>query len=109
LLGFGVVALGSTFAGAYPAWTQSATPPGIALRPATPKTPNALSRAPLHFLPLVLRQTVRNLLRTPGRSLSTALGMVAGSMMVFSALAMWDTLNVRFDDYYRSNAFDLRV
>lgn len=109
LLGFGVVALGSTFAGAYPAWTQSATPPGIALRPAAPKTPNAVSRVALHFLPLALRQTVRNLLRTPGRSLSTALGMVAGSMMVFSALAMWDTLNVRFDDYYRSNAFDLRV
>lgn len=109
LLGFVIVAAGSTFAGAYPAWAESATPPGIALRPAAPKTPNAISRIPLNFLPLALRQTVRNLLRTPGRSLSTALGMMAGSMMIFSSLAMWDTLDVRFDDYFRANHYDLRV
>ncbi|MBI5958218.1 MAG: FtsX-like permease family protein, partial [Chloroflexi bacterium] len=109
LLGFFVVAAGSTFAGAYPAWVQSATPPGIALRPAAPKTPNAISRMKLNFLPLVLRQTLRNLLRTPGRSISAALGMAAGSMMMFSALAMWDTLDKGFSGYYRSNEFDLRV
>ncbi len=109
LLGFVIVVLGSTFAGVYPAWTQSATPPGIALRPATPKTPNALSRMPLGFLPLALRQTVRNLLRAPGRSIGTALGILAGAMMIFSALAMWDTMNVRFAEFFDANAYDLRV
>jgi putative ABC transport system permease protein len=109
LLGIGIVVLGSTFAGVYPAWVQSATPPGIALRPATPKTPNALSRIPLGFLPLALRQTVRNLLRAPGRSLSTALGMMAGAMMIFSALAMWDTMNVRFGEFFDANVYDVRV
>lgn len=109
VLGIVIVVTGSTFAGAYPAWAQSATPPGIALRPATPKTPNALSRIPLGFLPLALRQTIRNLLRAPGRSLSTALGVVAGAMMMFSALAMWDTMNVRFGEFFDANAYDLRV
>jgi putative ABC transport system permease protein len=109
LLGFVIVVLGSTFAGIYPAWTQSATPPGIALRPATPKTPNALSRLPLGFLPLALRQTVRNLLRAPGRSIGTALGILSGAMMMFSALAMWDTMNVRFGEFLDANAYDLRV
>jgi putative ABC transport system permease protein len=109
LLGLVVIVAGSTFAGAYPVWVQSATPPGIALRPAAPRTPNVISRVPLGFLPLAVRQTVRNLLRTPGRSLGTALGMMAGSMMMFSALAMWDTLNSCFGDYFRANAFDLRV
>lgn len=109
LLGIVIVVLGSTFAGAYPAWAQSATPPGIALRPATPSTPNALSRIPLGFLPMTLRQTLRGLLRSPGRSLSTALGMVAGAMMIFSALAMWDTMNVRFGEFFDANTYDLRV
>jgi putative ABC transport system permease protein len=109
LLGFVIVVLGSTFAGVFPAWTQSATPPGIALRPATPKTPNAVSRIPLGFLPLALRQTVRNLLRAPGRSMGTALGILAGAMMMFSALAMWDTMNVRFGEFFDANAYDLRV
>jgi putative ABC transport system permease protein len=109
LLGFVIVVAGSTFAGAYPAWAESATPPGIALRPATPKTPNAISRLPLGFLPLALRQAMRNLLRTPGRSLSAALGMMAGAMMIFSALAMWSTMNVRFGEFFDANAYDLRV
>jgi putative ABC transport system permease protein len=109
LLGFGIVVLGSTLSGAYSAWVQSGTPPGIALRPATPKTPNALSRAGLRFLPLVVRQTIRNLLRAPGRSLSTALGVMAGSMMLFSALALWDTMDYNFGTYYIANAYELRV
>jgi len=109
LLGFAVIVVGSTFAGAYPVWVQSATPPGIALRPATPRMPNAISRVPLSWLPLTVRQAVRNLLRTPGRSLGTALGMLAGTMMIFSSLAMTDTLNSCFGDYFRANAFDLRV
>lgn len=109
LLGFAIVVTGSTLAGAYPAWAQSATPPGVALRPATPKTPNALSRVKLGFLPLPVRQGVRNLLRAPGRSIGTALGIMAGSMMLFSALALWDTMDVNFDNYFASTAFDVRV
>jgi putative ABC transport system permease protein len=109
LLGFVIVVLGSTFAGAYPAWVQSATPPGIALRPMVPKMPNALSRARLRLLPPVLRRVVRNMLRVPGRSLSTALGVVAGAMMIFSSFALWDTLQSNFKDYFGSSAFDLRI
>ncbi|NDJ75493.1 MAG: ABC transporter permease [Chloroflexi bacterium] len=63
LLGFVIVAAGSTVAGAYPAWVQSRTPPGVALRPATPKTPNAISQLRLRFLPPVLRRAVRGILR----------------------------------------------
>ena len=109
LLGVVIVVIGATFAGAYPAWAQSATPPGIALRPATPKTPSTLSRASLGWLPLVLRKPARNLLRAPGRSLGTVLGLIAGAMMLFSALTLWDSLAKSFDDYYASNDFDLRV
>lgn len=109
LLGLAIVATGTTIAGAYPAWAQSATPPGIALRPATPKTPNALSRARLGFLPGPLRWAIRNLLRAPGRTLGTAVGVIAGAMMLFSALAMWDTLNDNFGTYFEAAAYDLRV
>jgi len=109
LLGFAVAVLGSTFAGMYPAWVQSATPPGIALRPAAPKTPNVVSRLQMRFLPSPLRWAIRNLLRVPGRSLSTALGVIAGSMMIFSSLALWDTMLINFDDYFSASAFDLRV
>lgn len=109
LLGFALVVVGSTIAGAYPAWAQSATPPGIALRPATPSTPNILSRTSLRFLPLPVRQTIRNLLRAPGRSLSTAVGVLVGSMMLFSALALWDTMDFSFGTYFEGNDFDLRV
>lgn len=108
-LGVAIAVTGTTLAGAYPAWSQSATPPGVALRPATPKTPHAISRLPLNFLPMVLRQTLRNLLRTPGRAIGTALGVIAGAMMVFSALAMWDTMNVRFGEFFDAHQFDLRV
>ncbi len=108
-LGFGIVLAGSTFAGAYPAWAQSSTPPGIALRPATPKTPNVVSRAGLGFLPLPVRQAIRNLLRTPGRSLSTALGVMAGALMIFACFALWDTMQETFRDYFAISQYDLRV
>jgi putative ABC transport system permease protein len=109
LLGFLIVVAGSTLAGAYPAWVQSGTAPGIALRPAVPQTPNALSRLRLGFLSLPLRQAVRNLLRAPGRAVGTALGVMAGSMMMFSAVALWDTTTTTFNAYYDATAFDLRV
>ena len=108
-LGFGIVLAGSTFAGAYPAWTLSGTPPGIALRPAAPKTPNAVSRAGLRFLPVPVRQAIRNLLRTPGRSLSTALGVMAGALMIFACFALWDTMAITFRDYFAINEYDLRA
>jgi putative ABC transport system permease protein len=109
LAGFAVVVLGTTLAGAYPAWVESGTPPGVALRPPAPRTPSALSRLPLGFLPLALRQALRNLLRVPGRSLGTLLGVMAGSVMVFSAIAILSTLNSSFDSYYASGQFDLRL
>ncbi len=109
LLGLAISVVGSTFAGMYPAWVQSATPPGIALRPATPKTPNAISRLQMRRLPAPLRWAVRNLLRVPGRSFSTALGIVAGALMIFSSFALWDTLARAFSDYYDASTFDLRV
>lgn len=109
VLGLVIVTLGSTLSGVYPAWSMSGTPPGVALRPAAPKTPNALSRIKLAWLPLPIRQAIRNLLRAPGRAAGTALGVMAGAMMVFSALAMWDTLQVNFDDFFASTAYDVRV
>lgn len=109
LLGFAVAVIGSVIAGIYPAWTESATPPGVALRPAAPNTPNVISRIQLNFLPRLLRQTIRGILRVPGRSLATALGVMAGAMMVFSAFAMWDSFTTRFDQYYDAHRFDLRV
>ncbi|CAG0934632.1 hypothetical protein TFLX_03602 [Thermoflexales bacterium] len=109
LLGYGVIVLSTTLAGVYPAWKESGTPPGIALRPPTPKTPSGLSRIPLGRLPLTLRQTVRNLLRVPGRSLGTALGVMVGAMMVFSSVVLLDTTIRNFDTYYAVGQFDLRA
>jgi putative ABC transport system permease protein len=109
LFGFAVVSLGATLAGAYPAWAESGTPPGVALRPPTPRTPSAISRLPLNSLPLGLRQALRNLLRVPGRSLGTILGVMAGSVMVFSAMAILSTTDTSFEAYYASGAFDLRL
>jgi putative ABC transport system permease protein len=109
LLGFGVVVIGTTLAGAYPAWAESGTPPGIALRPPTPRTPNVVSRLSLGFLPLFLRQTLRNILRAPGRSLATALGVMMGTVMVFAAVGLVDSMDFSFNDYFRSNRYDLRV
>lgn len=109
LLGLGIVVLGTTLAGAYPAWTESGTPPGIALRPPTPRTPNAVSRLSLSFLPLFLRQTLRNLLRSPGRSLATALGVMMGTVMVVAAVGLVDSMDFSFSDYFGSNRYDLRL
>lgn len=109
LLGYGVIVLSTTLAGVYPAWKESGTPPGIALRPPTPKTPSGLSRIPLGRLPVTLRQTVRNLLRVPGRSLGTALGVMVGAMMVFSSVVLLDTTILNFDTYYKVGQFDLRA
>lgn len=109
LLGYGAIVAGTTLAGIYPAWKESGTPPGIALRPPTPKTPSGLSRIPLGRLPLPLRQTVRNLLRVPGRSLGTALGVMVGAIMVFSAVVLLDTTILNFDTYYAVGQFDLRA
>ncbi|MEW5869956.1 MAG: FtsX-like permease family protein [Chloroflexota bacterium] len=108
-LGFAIVAAGSTLAGAYPAWRESGTPPGIALRPPAPRSPSAISRLRLRLLPLALRQVLRNLLRVPGRSLGTALGVMAGSMMIFSSLAIIDSVKISFEDYYLSGSYDLRL
>ncbi|RPH58108.1 MAG: FtsX-like permease family protein, partial [Chloroflexi bacterium] len=109
LLGFGIVVVGTTLAGAYPAWAESGTPPGIALRPPTPRTPSAVSRLSLAFLPLSLRQTLRNILRSPGRSLATALGVMMGTVMVFAAVGLVDSMDFSFSDYFGSNRYDLRL
>lgn len=109
LLGFVVIAGGTTLAGVYPAWKESGTPPGIALRPPTPSTPSGLSRIPLGRLPLPLRQALRNLLRVPGRSLGTAFGVMVGAMMVFSSLALLDTTILNFETYFAVGKFDLRA
>ncbi len=109
LLGFAVAVIGSIIAGIYPAWTESATPPGVALRPAAPTTPSVISRLQLNFLPRTLRQSIRGILRVPGRSLATAFGVMAGAIMIFSAFAMWDSFNTRFDQYYDAHTFDMRV
>jgi putative ABC transport system permease protein len=109
LLGYALVVSGTTLAGVYPAWKESGTAPGIALRPPTPKTPSGLSRIPLGQLPLPLRQAIRNLLRVPGRSLGTAIGVMAGAMMIFSALALLDTTILNFETYYAVGQFDLRA
>lgn len=109
LLGFAVAVIGSTLAGVYPAWVESATSPGVALRPVAPKKPNKLSQMRLLFLPMALRQALRNLFRVPGRSISTALGVILGAMMIFSAFSMWDTTERGFADYFDSMAYDLRI
>lgn len=109
LLGFAVATIGSTLSGIYPAWIESATPPGIALRPAAPKTPGQLSRLSLPFLPRIMRQAVRNTFRVPGRSLNTALGVGLGAVMIFAAFGLWDTTETGFGAYFDSNAFDLRI
>lgn len=110
LLGFVIAVVGATLAGIYPAWKESATPPGIALRPATPNNPGQLSQmAAVPFFPLPVRQALRNLLRSPGRSLSTALGVALGAMMIFSTYAMWDSFNPSLADYYAAYDFDMRV
>jgi putative ABC transport system permease protein len=109
MLGFIGIVLGTTLAGVYPAWKESGTPPGIALRPPTPSTPSGLSRIPLGGLPLPLRQTLRNLLRVPGRSLGTAFGVALGAMMVFSSLTILDTTISNFEVYYAIGQYDLRA
>jgi putative ABC transport system permease protein len=109
LFGLGVVVAGTTLAGAYPAWAESGAPPGIALRPPTPRTPNGVSRLSLGFLPLFLRQTLRNILRSPGRSLGTALGVMMGAVMVFAAVGLVNAMDFSFNDYFGSNRYDLRV
>ena len=109
LLGFVIIVTGTTLAGAYPAWTESGTPPGIALRPPTPRTPSAVSRLSLVFLPLFLRQTLRNILRSPGRSLATALGVMMGTVMVVAALGLVDSMDFSFSDYFGSNRYDLHL
>ena len=109
LLGLGVIVAGTTLAGAYPAWVESGTPPGIALRPPTPRTPSGVSRLSLGFLPLFLRQTLRNILRAPGRSLATALGVMMGTVMVFAAVELVDSMDFSFNDYFSSNRYDLRL
>jgi putative ABC transport system permease protein len=109
LLGLGIMMLGTTLAGAYPAWAESGTPPGIALRPPTPRTPSAVSRLSLGFLPLFLRQTLRNILRSPGRSLATALGVMMGMVMVVAAVGLVDAMDFSFSDYFGSNRYDLRL
>jgi len=109
LLGFAIIVAGTTLAGAHPAWTESGTPPGIALRPPTPRTPSAISRLSLGFLPLFLRQTVRNILRSPGRSFATALGVMMGTVMVFAAVGLVDSMDFSFNDYFGSNRYDLRL
>lgn len=108
-LGFGIAVAATTLAGAYPAWRESGTPPGIALRPPMPHTPNALSRISLDFLPISLRQTFRNILRAPGRSIATALGIMIGTVMVFASVSLLDSMNFSFDGYFDSNQYDLRA
>jgi putative ABC transport system permease protein len=110
LLGFVIAVTGTTLAGVYPAWFESATSPGIALRPAMPNNPGKLSRmASVSFLPLSMRQALRNLLRNPGRSLSTAFGVALGAMMIFSTYAMWDSFSPTVDEFYDVYDYDLRV
>jgi len=109
LLGWAIVILGTTLAGAYSAWRESGTPPGIALRPPTPASPSVLSRIPLGGLPLIMRQTLRNLLRVPGRSLGAAAGVMAGAVMVFLSFALLNTVDSSFSDQLNAGHYEFRV
>lgn len=108
-LGFVIALVGSIMAGVYPAWVESATPPGVALRPAAPNRPSKLSQLSLPFLPLTARRAVRNVLRSPGRSIGTALGVALGAMMIFSAFSMWDSNETGTGAYFGSLSYDIRV
>ncbi len=107
LLGAVVIVVSSTLAGAYPAWRESGTPPGIALRPPTPHIPSALSRISFGFLSLSLRQMLRNVLRAPGRSLATWLGIWVGTVMIFSSVVLLNSMVFSFGDYFASQQYDL--
>lgn len=109
LIGFVVAVVGSVAAGVYPAWVESGTPPGVALRPAAPSTPSSISRIQLLFLPLVARRAIRNMLRAPGRAISTVIGVVLGAMMIFSAYSMWNSNEAGIGDFFAISAYDIRV
>jgi ABC-type antimicrobial peptide transport system permease subunit len=49
------------------------------------------------------------MLRVPGRSLGTMLGVIAGATMIFAALVLYDAVIVIEDDYLDAYQYDLRV
>ncbi len=101
-------------AGFQPAWQASRIPPAVALRPPTP----ALGRLkPIdQWIPILRRATLfarlplRNLMRTPRRTITGMLGIACGMMLAMLARGILDSQRMAVDSYLnQSLREDLRV
>ena len=106
LVGLVVGTLAGALAGAGPARTAMRVPPAEAMRgiaPVAVGTRSVLGRLPgTRRLPVEARMVARNALRTPRRSLSTALGVVLAAVLVLSSLGLLDTFEVVLDEQFHS-------
>lgn len=97
-------------AGALPTWKASGTPPGIALRPVTPKGLGQFAQIRIPGLPLAAQQALRNGLRVPVRTLSTLVGVTLGCTVILAASGTADSTYHSVDvQYHRGLDFDVRV
>lgn len=87
-----------------PARAATAVPPAEAMRGVAPVgvAPHSLvERLPgLRGLPVRLRMLARNAVRTPRRSVSTAVGVVLAAVLVLSSLGMLDTIEIVLDEQF---------
>ncbi len=110
-IAFGAMAglMMALLAAVLPAWRAATTDPGLALRPPAPAGIGRLARLSLSGLPLAVRQALRNLLRTPTRSLSTIIGTACGLIVIVISFGDWDIINYNFGDYYNSRQYDFII
>ncbi|MBM7845957.1 FtsX-like permease family protein [Herpetosiphon giganteus] len=107
-VGMGIAAGIATLAGAWAAWRAASIEPGIALRPAVPKTVRVSGLLALgKMFPLSIRQALRNIIRVPLRSLATIVGVGLGSVIMLLALGMGVTINDNVDTYVNTPQYDL--
>ena len=95
--------------GLFPAMKSAQIEPAEAMRP----TPSAALLKGVHLpleraLPLWLRASLRNMIRIPRRTLTTALGMLVAYVLVLASLGFFDTMGImitrQFDDVQQWDA-----
>ncbi|KAB2951818.1 ABC transporter permease [Heliorestis acidaminivorans] len=112
-IAFFLAALGGALAGYLGARSVLRLEPAEAMRAEAPQSGKAwpLHRLPFWpLLPFTSKLILRNLLRNPGRSLLTFVGLLIAYILTVTGMALDDSVNYMFEDYYvESQPFDYQV
>jgi putative ABC transport system permease protein len=113
LLGAGVTLAAAVLGAAWAVWKVARLPPAVAMQPPAPPHYRRMlleRLGLLRLLPQAGTMVLRNLVRFPGRALSSVLGVALSTAILVSAFSMYDAVDYMIDiQFFRSERQDASI